>query len=120
MAATKRDVSGVFGPELRGASRQAAVLDQTFRLNHHGLTFATDARLPEWTEVSVKVQLPQPGPRRSPFITCRAVVVECTHRQQGGGYNVSLLFLDLPKSAQAQLDLLPPAMHSPLSVSIAR
>lgn len=120
MVATQRDVSGVFDSELRGSSRPAAVLDRTFRLNHNGLTFATDARLPEWTEVSVRVQLPQPGSRRSPFITCRAVVVECTRRQQNVGYNISLLFLDLPQSAQAQLDLLPPAMHSPLSVSIAR
>ena len=116
MGATKRDVSGVFAAELRDAARPAAVLDRSFRLNHHGLTFATAAYFPPWTEVGVRVQLPHAAKP----IVCRAVVVRCVRRLRGKGYNISLLFLDLPRPVQAQLDSQPAALRGPLSVAIAR
>jgi hypothetical protein len=99
MAVTKRDVSGVFDAELRPQhGNQAAVLDSTFHLNRKGITFLSEQALPEWTEVGVELRIPQK-------ITCRAVVVECTRCAAENGYRITLLFMDLPKRAQSQLDL---------------
>ena len=120
MAATKRDISGVFDAELKGrCTRQAAVLDNVFHLSHKGITFVTGTFMPEWTEVGVEMRLPNKGARRDQQISCRGVVVQCTRRQQGKGFEVAVLFLDLPKRAQSQLSVVPPA-SSPLSISISR
>ena len=116
MAATRRDISGVFDAELKGRrTRQAAVLDNVFHLSHKGITFVTDTYMPEWTEVGVELQMP----RRGQPIICRGVVVQCARREQGKGFEVALVFLDLPKRAQAQLSVSPPPL-SPLSISISR
>jgi len=45
--------------------------------------------------------------------------VQCARRQQGKGFQVVLMFLDLPKRAQAQLTAAPRAV-APLSISISR
>jgi hypothetical protein len=122
MAATKKDVSGVFDAELKTKRpRKAAVLDNIFRLGPKGLTFVTDTYLPEWTEVGVEMRLPKPGARRNQAIEidCRGVVVQCTRRQQGKGFEVALLFLDLPERLQAQLTATPPSVP-PQSISISR
>jgi hypothetical protein len=122
MAATKRDVSGVFDAELKGKrSRKAAVLDSVFSLSPKGLTFLTDTYLPEWTEVGVEMRLPQTRARRdqSIDINCRGVVVQCTQREKGKGFEVVLLFLDLPKRAQAHISAAPSVL-TPLSISILR
>lgn len=120
MAVTKRDVSGVFDAELKGRrTRQAAVLDNVFHLSHKGITFVTDTFMPEWTEVGVEMRMPNQGARKDQPISCRGVVVQCTRRVQGKGFEVALVFLDLPKRAQAQL-CLPPTGPSPLSISISR
>jgi hypothetical protein len=113
MAATKRDVSGVFDAELRGKhQRQSAALDTAFYLNRKGITFISDRAIPEWTEVGVELRVPQK-------ITCRAVVVECTRCAIEQGYKITLLFLNLPKRAQAQLGL-PLTGASTASISISR
>ena len=120
MAPTRRDYSGVFDAELSGRRVQkAAVLDQVFHLNHRGITFVTDTFMPEWTEVGVEMRLPNKGARRDQQISCRGVVVQCTRRAQAKGFEVALLFLDLPKRAQSQLSIAPLAI-SPLSISISR
>jgi|GEM_PF-725222 hypothetical protein len=120
MGATKRDVSGVFDAELKsGRARQAAVLDNVFHLSHKGITFVTDTFMPEWTEVGVEMRMPSRGARRDQPISCRGVVVQCARREQGKGFEVALVFLDLPKRAQAQLSVSPPPL-SPLSISISR
>ena len=120
MGVATRDVSGVFDAELRGLrTRQAAVIDQSFHVDHNGITFVSDTSLAEWTEVGVKMQLPQHGAHRDTAITCRAVVVQCMRRVKGQGFDVALLFFDLPKRAKTRLDILP-AVHGPLSISIAR
>ena len=122
MGATRRDVSGVFDAELREKrSRKAAVLDKVFCLSPKGITFATDTYLPEWTEVGVEMRLPNPGARRdqSIDIDCRGVVVQCAQRDRAKGFEVVLLFLDLPKRAQAHLSATPSA-PTPLSISISR
>ena len=116
MAATRRDLSGVFDAELKGRrTRQAAVLDNVFHLSHKGITFVTDTYMPEWTEVGVELQMP----RRGQPIICRGVVVQCARREQGKGFEVAVIFLDLPKRAQSQL-LFTPTMISPQSISITR
>src|SRR5664280_3888245 len=100
MACTRRDVSGIFDAELKGKrSRKAAVLDKVFCLSPKGITFLTDTYLPEWTEVGVEMRLPQTGARRdqSVDIDCRGVVVQCAQRERGKGFEVVLMFLDLPK-----------------------
>jgi len=120
MGATKRDFSGVFDAELKGRRTQkAAVLDKAFRLNHKGITFISDTFWPEWTEVGVEMRLPNKGVRRDQQIVCRGVVVQCSRRQRGNGFEVALLFLDLSKRAQSQINLIPPFIK-PLSISISR
>ena len=122
MGATRRDVSGVFDAELnRKRSRKAGVLDKVFDLSPKGITFVSDTFLPEWMEVGVEMRLPPSGARRDQRldIGCRGVVVQCTRRAQGKGFNVVLMFLDLPKRAQAQLSAAPSAV-APLSISISR
>jgi hypothetical protein len=122
MAATKRDVSGIFDEKLKGnPSRTATVLDKAFDLSPKGMTFVTDTFMPEWMEVGVEMRLPGPGARRdqSTDIGCRGVVVQCSRRAQGQGFDVVLMFLDLPKRAQAQLSAAPSAV-APLSISISR
>jgi hypothetical protein len=120
MGATKRDVSGIFDAELKHKGpRKAGVFDKISHLGPKGITFITSTFLPEWTEVGVEMRLPNPGSRRDQLIGCRGVVVQCMRREQGGGFEVALLFLDLPKRAQAQLTAAPPVAH-PLSISISR
>ena len=120
MAAAKRDVSGVFDAELNNPSpRRAAALDSVFHLSHKGVTFVSETCLPEWTEVGVQMRMPVKGARKDQSISCRGVVVQCARRQQGKGFEVALLFLDVPKRAQAQLDV-SPALLSPSRISIAR
>ena len=122
MGATKRDISGVFDAELTGKrSRKAGVLDKVFDLSPKGITFSTDTFLPEWMEVGVEMRLPHSGTRRDQRldIGCRGVVVQCARRSQGKGFEVVLMFLDLPKRAQAQLSVAPSAV-APFSISISR
>ena len=122
MGVTKRDVSGIFDAEFKGnRSRKAAVLDQVFDLSPKGITFLTDTYMNEWTEVGVEMRLPGPATRRDQRIDigCRGVVVQCAKREEGKGFKVVLLFLDLPKRAQAQLSTAPSAV-APLSISISR
>jgi len=122
MGVTKRDISGIFDTELKSKrSRKAAVLDKVFDLTPKGITFLTDTFINEWTEVGVEMRLPATSARKDQQIDidCRGVVVQCAKREQGKGFKVVLLFLDLPKRAQAQLAV-PPSAVAPLSISISR
>ena len=122
MGATRRDISGAFDAELKSKrSRKAGVLDKVFDLSPKGITFLTDTFMPEWMEVGVEMRLPQSGARRDQRldIGCRGVVVQCARRSQGKGFEVVLMFLDLPKRAQAQLSVAPSAV-APSSISISR
>jgi len=121
MPSTRRDVSGVFDTELRGSqeTQKAAILDQSFHVNRKGITFVSDKPLTEWSEVGVQMKVPRRGAQRDQAIACRAVVVQCSPRTRNKGFEVALLFLDLPRRAQTSLDVLP-AAHSPLSISISR
>ena len=108
MAATKQDDSGVFNAELKARQpRKEAVLDQVSHLSLKGVTFLTERFLPEWTEVGVEMHLPKTGARRDQHVDCRGVVVQCVPQQKGGGFKVSLVFLDLPKRVGPQLAGIP-------------
>ena len=120
MGAAKRDFSGVFDAEIRSKRpHKSAVLDQIFQLSPRGITFVTEQFLPEWTEVGVEMRLPVAGARKDHQIDCRGVVVQCTPRQQGKGFEVALLFLNLPKRAQAQISAAPSSIGLS-SISITR
>jgi hypothetical protein len=120
MSPTKRDISGVFDAQITSErTRKAAILDPGFSLSHKGLTFVTDTCLPEWTEVGVEMRLPNKGARKDQQIICRGVVVQCTRQPRGMGFQVTLVFLDMPKRAQAQLGFVPHAITAS-SVSISR
>ncbi len=108
MAATKRDDSGVFSFELRARQpRKEPFPDQVSHLSTKGVTFLTERSLPEWMEVGVKMHLPKAGSRRDRDVDCRGVVVQCVPRQKGSGFEVSLVFLDLPKCVGPQLAGIP-------------
>ena len=118
MGATKQDRSGIFDAEL-GPPRVTAVSDGGFHLSPKGITFVSNRYLPEWTEVGVEMRLPPTGARKDQQIDCRGVVVKCARREQGRGFEVALLFLDLPQRAQAQL-IASPALSNPCRISISR
>ena len=104
MAATRRDDSGVFNTELKAKqSRKAAVLERVSHLSQNGVTFSTERFMPEWMEVGVKMHLPKAEARRDQHVGCRGVVVQCLPRQKGKRFEVSLVFLDLPKRIGPQL-----------------
>jgi hypothetical protein len=120
MGATKRDTSGVFAAELKASGRPpTAALDRVSCLSSKGITFLTNKHLPEWTEVGVKMRLPQAGGQPKRQVDCHGVVVQCARRLAGRGFEVSLLFLDLPKRAAARL-VTSPGAAAPTSISIAR
>ena len=104
MAATRRDDSGVFNTELKAKqSRKAAVLERVSHLSQNGVTFSTERFMPEWMEVGVKMHLPKAEARRDQHVGCRGVVVQCVPRQKGKGFEVSLVFFNLPKRIGPQL-----------------
>jgi hypothetical protein len=116
--ATRRDSSGIFDAELKPRkTRQAAMLDRVFHLSPKGITFVTSQFLPEWTEVDIQMRLPAGIAIKN--IDCRGVVVQCSARQEGDGFEVSLLFLDLPKKVQLKLRDTS-HHHQPLHISVAR
>lgn len=120
MGVAKRDLSGYFDADLKGIrSRRATVLDNLFHVDRRGIAFVTDVALTEWIEVNVKMQMPTISFKRQRAISCRAAVVQCTRREGNKGFEVVLLFLDLPKRDEAHLGLIQPKIN-PASISIYR
>lgn len=119
MAATKRDTSGLFNAELPGPRPRAARLDRVAHLSPTGLMFQTDHYLPEWTEIGVKMRWPRAVGHINRLVDCHGVVVRCARRPVGGGFEVSLSFLDLPKRAAARLAAASVAAP-PTRISLAR
>jgi len=111
MGVTRRDISGVFDAELKGKrSRKAAVLDKAFNLSSKGMTFVTDnvhARMDGSWRGDAPANSAARRDQHTTDIGCRGVVVQCTRRGPGKGFQVVLMFLDLPKRAQAQLSAAP-------------
>jgi len=120
MGATKPAVLDVFEPTFpTSRPRKAAALKDKFHLSSRGITFATNTYLPEWMEVGVEMRIPQSGVREDEEIGCRGVIVQCTRREAGKGFEVALLFLDLPKKAHSYLTGAP-APRQLISISVTR
>lgn len=118
MAMTQRDRSGIFDAELKPRrTRQAAVLDRVDQLSPKGITFTSAQFIPEWTEVDVQIRIPTGMTDQK--VDCRGVVVQCTQRQNDDGFEMTLLFLDLPKKLQQHLRETP-HQHTPLHISVSR
>jgi hypothetical protein len=104
MGVTKRDLSGIFNDALQ--------------VNRRGMMFVSDQFVPEWTEMNVQMQVPAAGAKKQRDIHCRAAVVQCEKRSRGKGYQVALLFLDLPKRDEETLELMRPGIKgSRISIS---
>jgi hypothetical protein len=115
---TQRDRSGIFDAELKPkGARQAAVLDRVAQLSPKGITFSSAQFIPEWTEVDVQIRIP--GGIVDQKVDCRGVVVQCTQHKNGDGFEIALLFLDLPKKVQNHLRETP-HQHAPLHISVSR
>lgn len=96
-------LDSAWGPQAeRRAGSRKAVLEarQIQHLSPRGLTFASSHYVPEWMEMGVEIKLPQDGNGKLTPIECRGVVVQCQRQTQGRGFEVSLLFLDLPPKAR--------------------
>ncbi len=104
MPTTRRDRSGIFNPGFNPSPLRAnARLDRIDHLSFKGVTFTTGQCLPEWTEVGVEMKIPGLNCNDDSHIGCRGVVVQCSRRNRDDRFEVSLLFLDLPKRYQHQL-----------------
>ena len=118
--AAKRDVSGVFEAELKlSPARKAAVLDSVSHLSHKGISFVSETCLPAWTEVGVELQMPATAVAQDHSVNCRGVVVDCARQQNGKGYKVAMIFLDLPEHLQVRLAV-PATPLNPSRISITR
>lgn len=118
--AAKRDVSGVFDAELKRAhGRKTVVFDSAFHLSQTGITFITENRLREWTEIDVALRFPTAAGHKDRTLSCRGVVVQCLHRLHGKGFEVSVVFLDLPKNIQLR-SAIPTATVNLAHLSIGR
>ncbi len=119
MGATTRDLSGVFAvPACPRGVPHAVSHDPGLQIGPRGMTFVSSHFLPEWTEVDVELRLPG-EPAQKPPIDCHGVIVQCQPRLEGSGYDVSLLFLDLPARARSLLAATHPSRTPPV-ISIAR
>jgi hypothetical protein len=111
----------VFDAELKAnAPQRAGRSRQGFQSDPKGITFVTDTFMPEWMEVGVEMRLPQSGARRDQrgyHVPRRGRTMRAT--RQGKGFEVVLMFLDLPKRAQAQLSVAPSAVAPSASRSHA-
>ena len=71
------------------------------RICKNGIEFRSDSPLPAWTEMTVALE----APGDSKKVHCNGVIVACSGSRETG-YNVSMLFTDLSKSAEARLSSL--------------
>ncbi len=104
MGATKRDLSGVFATEVHSRRvTRTTDLGWISYFGPKGITFVTSKYFPVWTELGVEMYLPPTKARHDQTVDCRGVVVQCTQRQTGNGFEVALWFVDLPRGAAARL-----------------
>jgi hypothetical protein len=102
MSSSKLDRSGFFQPLASSAPPTKLTLPaNAVRLSKHGIEFLSAERLPTWTEMTVAVESPRGGRK----IHATGVVIECNGSRQTG-YSVSMLFMNLSRQSQAQLDTL--------------
>ena len=70
-----------------------------FQIRKNGIEFQSSTPIPEWTEMTVELETSATGRK----VRCTGVAVACSGNRHSG-YQVALLFTDLSKQSQAQLD----------------
>jgi hypothetical protein len=70
----------------------------TFQLRKNGIEFQSQASIPEWTEMTVDLEVP--GETRR--VHCNGIVVACNGNRHAG-YKITMLFTGLSKQAEARL-----------------
>ena len=101
MSSSKLDRSGFFQPLASSPPTKLSLPANAVRLSKHGIEFLSGERLPLWTEMTVAVKSPRDGKK----VHAKGVVIECNGSRHTG-YSVSLLFMQLSRQSQAQLDTL--------------
>jgi hypothetical protein len=102
MSTSKLDTSNAFHPvTLVGAQAKLTLPAGTVKIRRNGIEFLTGTAIPQWTEMTV--QLRAPGEARS--VNCTGVVVACTGNRHSG-YLVSMVFINLTRTAQERLHTL--------------
>lgn len=98
MSTGRLDTSGLFGSTKAG-SRKISLPADALKVRHNGIEFHASEPIANWTELSVDLTPPAHGRK----IHGHGVVVACTGSRRGG-YDISVLFMDLSKESQARLD----------------
>jgi hypothetical protein len=81
-----------------GGSQVLALPAGYFEIRTNGIEFHSPTPIPEWTEMTVELETSAAGRTAR----CTGVVVACRgHRHSG--YRVAMLFTDLSRQAQAQI-----------------
>jgi|SRR3954471_3445696 hypothetical protein len=101
MSTSKLDTSGIFQPLNVLANRTQLTLPaQNVCIRKNGLEFRSDSALSLWTEMRIDLIC---GTGKK--IHCHGVVVACNGNRHTG-YIVSMVLMNLSRSAQERLDLL--------------
>ena len=110
MSAKKLAGGNSFQPAVNVASRDAKLelSADTVSIHKNGIEFRSPTQFNEWSEMTVSLQSPQDGSR----ISCHGVIVGCAGSKHTG-YNVSMVFTELTRQAQARLNTM---ARSPLGV----
>jgi hypothetical protein len=100
MSSSKLDKSGVFEPlTVRTSQTQLSLPPDAVKFQKNGIEFLSAKPIPAWKEMTVEVQSPS-HPRKARFT---GVVVGCNGNRHMG-YVVSMLFTNLTRQSQEQLN----------------
>ena len=74
---------------------------ETVSVHKSGIEFRSPTPFTEWSEMTVALQSPLDGSK----LSCNGIVVACVGSKHSG-YNVSMLFTDMTRSAQERLNVM--------------
>ncbi|MDQ6631435.1 MAG: hypothetical protein M3Y82_06715 [Verrucomicrobiota bacterium] len=100
MSARKIDISNSFSPTTSSGQTRLSLPANAVRLRKNGVEFLSDHALATWTEMIIDLE--SAGGKK---IHCNGVVVACDGNHESG-YNVSMLFTNIPRQSQALLNAL--------------
>ncbi len=108
MSARKIGSAGAFQQNVTVQARQTRLTlsPDSVVIHKGGIEFRSPAPLAVWTEMTMTLDAPDNGK-----VHCSGVVIACTGNKHAG-YNISMVFTDVTKQAQARLDVM---AHLPLS-----
>ncbi len=107
MSARKIGSAGAFQQNVTVQTRQTRLTlsPDSVVIHKGGIEFRSPTPLAVWTEMTMTLDSPDNGK-----VHCSGVIVACTGNKHTG-YNISMVFTDLTKQAQARLDVM---AHLPL------